>query len=629
MLALVHLWKKFGSGSGPAQWTAVEPTVAEPASEQSETPSCQWSGSLEQLIGDLHLAIETVESEFLSVGSRLHDFHRCGSEVVRMSSNVVDQVAGERMTGAIRNLEEIFNHMCSYISLTEQQTGESIQTLRGIDLLLADAEEPLAGFRKMNKVLRMFGASTKIENARVEGGGAGFETIADEVVLLAERVQQNSRSICSQKKDLSSVIRQAVTLVGRAEAEQSIQVRTILENTRQSLASLVEINSQCSRAAVELSTFSEEVARNIGEIVVSMQFHDIVRQKVEHVTEALQGLNGRLAEFSQEELPRELIMETVNLCELLEAHLVHARDELLSAVGSVAGNLGEVARKEMRLAEETRRVAGIADRSGVTFFEDMERGLGDVRQALAKTEASNRDLADAMATVAGTVENIASFVTDIEEICEEIELISINAQIKSARIGKGGAALGVIAESIQRLSLETTLRTTPVSTILLTINESAAGQSRQVCGELSRMESDVEEMGGGLGTLLSSICRINESLMSSLSHLETEVALLSADIEGVVAGISSHKIISEVLGSSIGILGKIAAEARGILPDGCMPASVESLSELAERYTMESERSVHASLFGDDMASATSGSGNDPPDKGGDGEEFGDNVELF
>ena len=65
-----------------------------------------------------------------------------------------------------------------------------------------------------------------------------------------------------------------------------------------------------------------------------------------------------------------------------------------------------------------------------------------------------------------TVGEIATFVGDIEKIGEEIKLIALNAQIKSAYTGDEGAALGVLAEAIQRLSIDAIDHTGAVSAYL-------------------------------------------------------------------------------------------------------------------------------------------------------------------
>ena len=55
------------------------------------------------------------------------------------------------------------------------------------------------------------------------------------------------------------------------------------------------INTRCSSSVADVSAVSDEVYRAIGDVVMSMQAHDIVRQQIEHVDEALTDLRHGLS----------------------------------------------------------------------------------------------------------------------------------------------------------------------------------------------------------------------------------------------------------------------------------------------------------------------------------------------
>ncbi len=589
----------------------------------------QCTERLDALAEKLVSIATSTDDEFLEIGERLAHFHKCAREAVQMSADVVDQVAGEKMKKAITNLEEIVSNIERYLTKTEDEAAHCSKTLGTISNLLDDMTEPLVGFRKMNKVLRMFGTSTKIESARIGENASGFNTLAEEVNLLAERVQDKSITIHAQKKDLGVIVQQTRSMVSAMEAEQRNHVRTILDKTKLSLSAIIEINTMCADSAVALSSFSEEISRNIGGVVISLQFNDIVRQQLEHVQEALVSLVERLRNQSNASICNDLVSDIGDICELQAAQLNHAVNELVAAVESIIGNLGEIAGKEQRMSTETRKMAGIADRTDVSFFEEMEKGFAVVQKSLAMSIASNSTLSTAITNVAGTVGDIAKFINDIDEVWEEIELISINAQIKSARIGTGGAALGVIAEAIQRLSVDTNIRTISVSKTLTAIDEAAASQWLKVTGDIHQMEEDVGDLMNKLNSILDFMRRVSENLLSSLSMLDREVQALCAEIEYVTSGITAHTRVADLLGEDIKDLNRIVDVARSIVPAKVAVEGAKSLKEEASRYTMSSERFVHESLMGGVTGELASAGVLGMENLEATDSELGDNVELF
>ena len=196
---------------------------------------------------------------------------------------------------------------------------------------------------------------------------------------------------------------------------------------------------------------------------------------------------------------------------------------------------------------EAREMAGSADESGSSFFKDMENNLTSVAEALQRSAGENRSLVVALEGVDGTIEEISLFVKSIETIGEEIELIAINAQIKAARTGEVGAALGVLAEEIQRLSLDARYQTTTITGMLKSITDASGDLCRDVDAETSTLEAEVQEITANLGDLLRMLHKVNENFISLLESIDCSVESLNSDIGNAAAGITVHHRIGTVL----------------------------------------------------------------------------------
>ncbi|WP_243373061.1 methyl-accepting chemotaxis protein [Geotalea sp. SG265] len=570
------------------------------------------------------------EEEFLATGANLHDFYGRAGQISEKSSEMAGQVSGEEISRTIQRLQEILQQMEEYLVHGEKETEQSSKTLRSILELLDKTATPLSGFRKINKSLRMLGISTKIESARLGQSAAGFDTLANDVGQLSIQVLEKAGTILEQKDQLNTVIRQTLNQVLDLGMEQRHQVQGTLERTQTSLAALTQVNSRCSKSASAIAEASGVVSRNIGEVVMSMQFHDIVRQQIEHVAEALDDLQNSLESGTDDrEDVQDLARKAAGICQLQTAQLAHARDELNNAVGRIVDNLHNIAAKQSRLSEDTRAMAGVADQTGSSFLTGLEADLTMVAAVLDQSSQLNRTLTKAMGTVAETVMEITNFVNDIEFIGEEIELIALNAQVKAALTGEEGAALGVLAEAIQRLSVDAIAQTSAVSAMLTQVTDATEGLCTSARADVTELDVEVEEMVNSLPALLQSLQGVNDSLSGCLASMRGAVQILCSDIDTATNGITAHHQVSSVIDQVMEELNAIIGEALTIAPAS---KGEDTLMQLADRYTMDSERKIHNSIMQkDEGAMEKSGSAGPPADVYvlPSGDDLGDNVELF
>jgi methyl-accepting chemotaxis protein len=572
----------------------------------------------------------TTEDEFLQIGSQLQDFYQRSSEITGMANQLVDSVSGEQTHQLIDRLRQMIGDMEAYLSSARSQSSVSCGTLEQILGLLDQVSHPLEGFQKMTKALRMLGISTKIESSRLGEAGLGFLTLAMDVEKLSHLVSEKSTNILSHRHLLAQMITDNLRIVRSSEAVQDKELGGVLASTSCSLEELVSVNNRCSSFGSLVSSVSSEVSGNISEVVSSMQMHDMTRQQVEHVVEALDRLFTKLKNTSSgspdQDSDRRLIVEAGDVCELQSAQLRFAASELCGAVRSIVDNLRDVASKQGQMASESLATTGVADSSGGSFMDAISRGMGTVTAVLASCAKSDREMAVTLSKVGDTMQEVSSFVTDIEEIGTEIDLIALNAQIKAAHTGTEGAALGVLAEAIKRLSVEAITQTELVSNTLLQINQSTEHLFKGATDETEQLGVRIAAMEHETTNILNALGSMNNDLMSLLSGLGSRVGRLTEDIERATATIDVHERVENMANEVMHSLDMIVATARER-----EPASLEfkdNLRHMEERYTMQSERHIHEAIArkrsgGTAVAAvATKAAVVDES-------EFGDNVDLF
>lgn len=586
----------------------------------------RWHVQLSPTLEILQRLAGTTENQFLRLGEHLQDFASRSAHISSFAGELVHLVAGDESNQLTDRLRHLFNDMDAYLQHVRLQGSASCHTLEQIMTQLDQVVQPLEGFQKMDKSLRMLSISTKIESARLGELGAGFTTLAMDVEKLSHTVSEKSNGIICQRLTLAQLINENLDMVRSTEASQHADASTILSGIHTSLETLSQLNDACSTAGSTVRLIAEEVAAETGTVVSSMQFHDITRQQIEHVIEALEKLYQHTCVQPGNELPcNTQVAETGDICELQTAQLRHATSQLDQATLTILGSLQDIGTKQSQISQVLQEaLLGSAGSAETSLLDGMQQDMHRVTTILQRCAESDRKLVTAMNEVTGTIGEIAGFVSDIEAVGSEIDLIALNAQIKAAHTGPQGAALGVLAEAIKRLSLEAVVQTEAVSSTLRAINEATAQLDTDSQLTTHDSESQVTVMEQEARQVIATLGQTNKLLRERLSSLAQMAESLSHDITATTADFHAHEETRQMAEEAQTVLEQIYSEARQLVP-----ASSEfrnNLRHMEQRYTMESERLIHEmlaarhgvqlSLKPDDATPAS-------------GSEYGDNVDLF
>ncbi|MGA3118150.1 MAG: methyl-accepting chemotaxis protein [Syntrophobacteraceae bacterium] len=616
-----------------------------------------WQDALIALGSDLESLGKSTEGEFLSIGEKLQDFYQRAGEISKIASSVAGLMSGEELGTVIEGFRNVIEKMKGLEGESRRNTG----TLREVLENLAYLNHEVEGFHKTILNLRVLCISTRIESARLEDPDTGFEALADEVGKLSLEIENRCFQLLASSDSLSQLIGQTLAKVLDLEIAQQTQAGIVFDKTMSSLESLMERQGLSATGAGQISTRYEAVSQRIRGIVSSMQFHDITRQRIEHVQQALAGLDphegsavnrGRQKDggflFGCRRMRPKGTGEHLRLVgdvsDLQIAQLHYAREELISAVNNILDNLSALADLVAEMARETSKMAGAADETGQSFLTGVEAGFSSVTSAIKAYGEADRELSLATGSVGSMLGQMSAHTGNIEAIGEKIKMIALNAIIKVCHIGDEGATLGVLADAVHQLSVETRQRTEKASEALRSITSASESLCAAVNADGKDKAGELAFVGKELRTQLQTLQNVNQGIVSLLTQMNLEGCSLSGDIRKTIDEVHVHLRVDQVIGSVVSGLDEIVAFSRSKGPVGDQADRAERMEALEATYTMQGEREVHHSLFelktnpaekphGDIVNPLTAiGAKNEKPDiesNKADEEDLGDNVELF
>ncbi|MBI5142467.1 MAG: hypothetical protein HZA20_09825 [Nitrospirae bacterium] len=592
-----------------------------------DLPIDEWRNSLDSLNNDVRSLVTGTESEFLSIISALQKFSLDGNELYGMSQSASDLTSSGTIEDAIEGLHEQVSILSGHLDACEQRMSGSIDALRTVGGIIDSICGTSRGFKRIVRTLRVLAISTRIESSRLGAGAGGFNTLANDTEKLAGQIEIKHAKILERANELNDAIDAILSNTTCALRDQRKAAGDIIDKTRAGVKDLILMNRNSCEISDDIIDRSNNLRGEIDKIVVATQFHDITRQQMEHVGMALTDAIDRLDRFSgdagndeNDDEAVELAAWIADLCELEASQTRNTREHLNGAVLGIKRNLSDMAEDVAIIAMQTREIVGASDESGSTDNSLIARIKGEIENVLdllQRNTVRKRQMSESMSSAADTVTHMSTFIGDIEDIGDEMKLIAMNARVKAAHTGREGEALGVLAESIQKLSDEARNQSLLVSEPLAAI----AGESerlRRITGDGDNQEW-ADEITNNLESIVQSMSGMEKRLFELFDRINAFGMNTSAEANRVAARITVHETMSAAADRIIAELEKISSEARQFAPDFNKSGREARLRELTQRYTMQSERLVHSTPSGG-LGTAKGKSGS---------VDIGDNVELF
>ncbi|MFW6243728.1 MAG: hypothetical protein ACOC15_01165 [Desulfovibrionales bacterium] len=245
-----------------------------------------WSRRLKELTPLVGGLVRDKEDTFLDLGQKVYEVNAQAREFCSEAGKLTDLSSGRLIESVLDEIRSSFVQMQRICKESGFEDGMDYlrRTLESVHAL----ERLMAEFRQVVRNLRMMGVSTRIESARMDEGSRGFETIAEELEQLAQNVVTHTYRIQGETKALSGRVARAQEGLGQILSLQKQCADGFFSSISRDIGRLEAMEVKAAATASELAGRMEEIGSSVGEMVSSIQFHDITRQRVEHVEEALQ-----------------------------------------------------------------------------------------------------------------------------------------------------------------------------------------------------------------------------------------------------------------------------------------------------------------------------------------------------
>ena len=538
-----------------------------------------WTAEIDAVLADLKDLNRSTEEDFLAIGGKLMTF-------LSDSRQLHDGIVSLTGLGSGEQAELACDALGSVRLFVGDMLGRCENGGRTLLVLQAGADRIRRGFSSFGKIVlsfRMAAIAARIEVAHLASSQQNLENLADDVTSCSDGIRERVARILAVAADFDSRIAETLREVSSFEAIQMRELPSLLAAVDADVCLFQTRRQKTTEGSLKLAAELDSVARELGAVATSIQFHDITRQQIEHVIDALQAVIGKARKGP-------ISSADASMVRLQKRQLESAAASFGRSTAKINRDLETITARVTEMAASGNRVDCSGDGEQDTFLDGMRRRFAAIARAVAELHSLELGTRTVVADLRETSRGLGSAVSELQSIEAQLGHISINAVVSACRIGARGNGLEVIAGVIRELKMESASRSTDAGDALGLIASAIVSLTGNQVPEASDDSAAVL-----LGNLASRVSDLQKAGATGI-EAAARVGTLAENLRASLVAARDHFEIGQLFAATVDRCCKALDEVASQAPpapfsDG---AAVEDMA--ADRYTMETERKVHRAL---------------------------------
>ena len=576
------------------------------------------------------LSLHKCSSEdFLGLNRQFKEFYSESRTISDNAQKVLDLITRDKTLEALRNLQLLKEQLKSQISKVElflSGTGNIIyNTISGIERILF----ALRNLRQNLVTVKYLITSIKFE-ASCESKDYGGEE-AD----ISGLFSKNEGIIDEIRKYEKILVEIKLILINNQEKvtvmyeENCFALDQSFKKLTNKINKLVDLRQNALKAIPRLKKLTEESRQNVSQIITNLQYHDIIKQKIDHIqfthrniVEELDNLRENAEVEVMKHDHAKFFIRIRDVAGLQAAQLIHANKSYQNAIREITSSLRETGENMAGISQLCNQFVTQPELFEILHESDLQFQLRDLSGQVNRDKDYIEELSKSTTVALKKMTELKRNGSSLEKSCR-----GLTKQI-SAAINLFMSANGSTNDnSIKQLSLLTREAEQFNSAIKDGIdNEKDSlyslhkAQSSFIAGRTGYLDKLYNTTGDLLGARNKSLADRLRTLMGNIR----EGTNITQSIRRSIDKVRYYDYFEQVIEEIISALNSLNYRLKASGSDSQLYSRENNLGFLRDQYTMESEHMIHDSYSRSEQPADQS-----PAESEQDSGQDDDNLELF
>ncbi len=551
---------------------------------------------LSTIFSEIENQISTLQhfstNDFGSFNEKLKQFNETVKKINNNSIDVLNILDSDSTSDYFTQLNFLHYEINVYVELFEEKIKELIEKIEANLKLINSLQLPLKNYKQNLITLKYLIANIKLNllyeknDTNIYDDLIQIESAVKEVIVLLPDFEEGLEKI---KTNIFITLLSFKQYRDRSVLNSSI----IMHQTNFCLNLLNAKHSNIVHQVVELREKTKSCSENVSKIIVNLQFHDIIRQKIEHVQTANLKLLDEV--FNESNVDEVNFNKIKDVTELQIAHLLHTNQKYQSAIETIIEQFLDI-------------VNNLA--SSIPVYSSSE----DVNYRLPYSYSED-DFVDGVEIV----NNLNATIEEFSKKIEEINVLINTVEVSNSNIFDKYSSLNTITlnfidkyknnekfkDDFQKLSLH--LKNTQVFQKNQDVLKNVFDYMYNLSEDFLNIEIEdekhkdfkeiIQNLGENVTNLVGNLKKINDGVISKLTDNYKVSNSLIFDIRYAVENVKYYDYFEKVMENEIiNKLNLLSNQLNLEIKNDLDYDKKEFLSKFESNYTMKSERDVHNSI---------------------------------
>ncbi len=380
--------------------------------------------SIDKKVVDLH---QCSSDDFLSLNRALKENHEKANYITQNVLLAFEKIGEEGNLRSLTHIRQNLSHLKEEILSFENEINDNLGILERVQANFSLMFVPINNFRQNLNSLKLLLSNIKLTNTYFD---KSLKSFSEEEALKIETVINKVKDACpvfeeniyNIQQHLKTLYEDLIHLKGLIYND----VLEKLERVQQDFDLVYEHNIQAVSKKAQMDEIAKNCRSNVGSIITNLQYHDIIRQKMDHIRQThkliIDELNDdKPGEKETTSTTNPFFLQIPQIIEVQTAQLLHTNNEYQHAIDHISKKLVEMGQDMTGMTRIYSSVSVLDETGKKRAKEKMTGSFQTLLREKKKCFGRFRQMSDDLILVQRIVKELFEKFMDLEMMENAIE----------------------------------------------------------------------------------------------------------------------------------------------------------------------------------------------------------------